>query len=670
MTEGLARLQEAMAGPAPPKPFVGAGFSSAATSGAAHASWRGLLFDGIKVCERVGAPMPPGWAGRMRDQLDNADAFTYIAAADEITRRLRAVREGREFGTWIRRTVGGLQPSEEGKAIILAVRRLAKASVVVTTNYDTLVEGLKPAWQSSTWTDEDYGAALSRPKTVVHLHGVASEPRSIILSSADYERLTENELTQVLNQALFASHTFVFIGCGDGLRDPDITPLMDFVQRIIPEGKNEHYILVTGGQLRQLNEHPISSRITPVAYGSNFDDLTPFLQKLADRQEIDVSQDPEFYEGRAAARPRTALLDLAGRAWERLQAARDALERAMRTMDQVERRGAAPEGMDAWDYTDQHAVHEQLAASVRGPALQLESYLVQVVSVFKDAESDIGQLTGPRFDRFARELKPMTDAVSELEGLTWELLDKVKQTRDDLRARSDICDAYRVPRDTLSGAHQAIDHANDIARSLKGELVVPPPERDLRLVSVTSGPEPTGAAEPEPPSASDAEPGEPGRGAAEPDVERVPLLWKVAAGKPRLVDEEQVREYLPLPSGRVRGHGLVAFEVEGHSMTGEDGVLEGDHVIVDRRADWDNGDMVVVLIGSDEGSLTVKRFWKDESSIRLESSNPAEDTLVYKGEDKPMVVGKVVAVTRWHIKKGRRRPNPLGDQRTPPPGRA
>ena len=87
MTEGLARLREAVAKEIPPVPFVGAGFSVAATEGAEHASWHGLLLDGIKVCQRVGSPMPPGWADHMRDQLDYADAITYIAAADEITRR-------------------------------------------------------------------------------------------------------------------------------------------------------------------------------------------------------------------------------------------------------------------------------------------------------------------------------------------------------------------------------------------------------------------------------------------------------------------------------------------------------------------------------------------------------------------------------------------------------
>jgi SOS-response transcriptional repressor LexA len=686
MTEALARLREAMTGKTRLTPFVGAGFSSAATSGAAHASWRGLLLDGIKVCERVNAPMPSGWAGRMKDQLDNADAFTYIAAADDITRRLRAVREGQEFGSWPRRTVGGLHPTQEGQQIIEAVCRLG--SVVVTTNYDSLIEKVKPRWHSYTWTDDEYKSANITPRTVLHLHGVAEDPDSVILSSADYQRFSADELTQVLNKSLFASRRFIFIGCGDGLIDPDITTLMEFVKRAIPAGKTEHYILVTGGQLRQLNKHPISPRITPVAYGSGFRELTPFLQKLAAGEEIDASQDPDYYDRQAAARPRTALLDLAGPGWEKLQAARDGFRRAVRAMDQVEHRGAVPAGMTGWDYRDQLAVHEQLAASVRDPAARLESCLAEAVSALEEAAHDIGQLTTSRFARFATELEPMITTVSELENLTWRLLSRVSQTRDDLRARTEACGDYRPPFGILSRAHESIDNASDIAISLTAGLArlrpdpsagnppaaqptaqAPEPpvarsgpgttgQRDLRLVPDTARADPAGTAEPDLTGVSDAASAEPA-GPAEPDFRRVPLLWEVSAGELVLADEGNVRDYLALPAQHVRGDDVFMLEVKGDSMTGEDGVLEGDYVIVDPRASWNDGDMVVVFVGSDDRA-TVKRIWDEGSSLRLQPSNPAYPPQIVTAEDRPVIQGKVIGVARWHVREGRRRPEPPG----------
>jgi SOS-response transcriptional repressor LexA len=708
MTEGLARLWEAMAEEIPPVPFVGSGFSVAATSGAEHASWRGLLLDGIKVCLRVGSPMPPGWAGRMKEQLDNADAITYIAAADDITRRLRAVREGREFGSWIQRTVGGLHPTPEGKKIIEAVRKLGKDKRIVTTNYDTLIEGPDQAWRPITWKDDKYGSVQELSKVVVHMHGIADKPDSIILSSADYERLSDQDLVKVLNQAFFASHRFIFIGCGDGLTDPDISPLMEFVRKVIPEEKEmaEHFILVTGGQLRQLNERPLSPRITPVAYGENFSELTQFLRDLAAGKARDISQDPEYYERRAAAGPATALLDLAAPGWDKLNAARDALRRAVRMMEQVESRKALPDGMADWDYRDQRAVHGQLAASVRDPAMRLKSYLVQVDSAFQDAALDIGRLASPDFTQFAAELQRMTDAVSALEDQTWHLLLRVGQARDDLKARTGVSTDYRIPSDTLSSAHDSADDANETVRTLKDGLARLQPDQAAGTrqairpesegqepgtapgePSEATGPElrliPKGPARPEQASPAKRDsPPDPNAASAQPDdtaltepdeaapddtgsdeidneaaqrgTVRAPLLWEIAAGTPMLA-ADNVRDYLLLPDQYVPSE-VIVFEVRGDSMTGDDGVLDGDYVIVSPGPTWEDGDMVVVFIGSDENSAVVKRIWREGDSVHLQSSNPVHDTQIYP-RDEVIVQGKVIGVTRWHVKKGRRRPD-------------
>jgi len=278
------------------------------------------------------------------------------------------------------------------------------------------------------------------------MHGFVGNLDSIILSSAHYQRLSEDELGEVFNQSLFASRRFIFIGCGDGLNDPNISTLIEFSHRVLDKGKikTEHYLLVPGGQLRQFNQHPISPLIVPVAYGSSFDELTPFLQKLVKGLKVDPSQDPDYYD-RRAARPRTALLDVAEPAWEKLQAARDALRRAVRRMEQVENRGAAPGGMTGWDLRDQKSVHEQLAASMRGPATFLESCLVEVVSGFKDAERDVGRLMAPQFTKFAADLKQMIDTVSELENQTWQLRGRVAEARDNLRERAERYGDYRAP---------------------------------------------------------------------------------------------------------------------------------------------------------------------------------------------------------------------------------
>jgi repressor LexA len=135
------------------------------------------------------------------------------------------------------------------------------------------------------------------------------------------------------------------------------------------------------------------------------------------------------------------------------------------------------------------------------------------------------------------------------------------------------------------------------------------------------------------------------------------VLQKAAAGQ-RIVAGEDVRDYLPLPAWYVRSDQVFAFEVEGDSMTGEDGVLHGDLVIVDRDPTWVNGDMVVVSVGDHEREVVVRRLWRDGDSFRLQSSNPAYEAAILRVEDDPIVLGKVIGVARWHIKRGRRHAEP------------
>jgi SOS-response transcriptional repressor LexA len=627
--------------------------------------------------------MPPGWPDRMREQLDNADVYTYISVADEVTRRLRAVRGGREFGTWLQSTVGRLKATEEGMKIVDAV--CSVGNVIVTTNYDTVIEKAKRGWYPYTREEPGYGSPPPKKNAVLHMHGVAGNPGSIILSSAHYQELSKDALARVFNHGLFASRRFIFIGCGDGLNDPNISALMEFMHRVFEEGKieTEHYLLVPGGQLRQFNEHPISPFVVPVAYGSGFDELTPFLQKLLTGKEVEASQDPDEYDRRAAARPRTALLDLAEPAWEKLQVVRDALRRAVRRMEQVENRGAAPDGMTGWDLRDQKSVHEQLAASVRGPATLLESCLVEVVSGFKDAERDVGQLMAPRYTKFAADLKQLIDTVSELEDQTWQLRGRVADTRNDLQERAGRFGDYSLPRDSLLRAHDSIEHAHDIASSLKDGLdplqadaagnrpTTQPGEQepdrvaaagqdgtdkpDLRVVGGTAPAAPREMAAPyAPPPARPPAP-EPEQ-TAKTNLRRVPVLSDITAGELTLTDVENGGDYLVLPPELVRGNQVYLLKVKGHSMTGEAGVLEGDYVIVDHGSSWNNGDMVVVFVEG-EGA-TLKRIWHDGTSIYLQPSNPANEPIILGPSEDPHIQGKVTGVIRGNISAAPRRPRP------------
>jgi repressor LexA len=62
-----------------------------------------------------------------------------------------------------------------------------------------------------------------------------------------------------------------------------------------------------------------------------------------------------------------------------------------------------------------------------------------------------------------------------------------------------------------------------------------------------------------------------------------------------------------------------ALKVEGDSMRDE-GILDGDYVLVERTQVARNGDRVVALLP--DGSTTLKTFFKEDDHIRLQPANP------------------------------------------------
>jgi repressor LexA len=132
--------------------------------------------------------------------------------------------------------------------------------------------------------------------------------------------------------------------------------------------------------------------------------------------------------------------------------------------------------------------------------------------------------------------------------------------------------------------------------------------------------------------------------AGRPQVRPIPLLGRVAAGEPIPSYGEDVEEYFLLPVERVGHTNAFVVKVVGDSMTGDDAIIDGDYVVVVADPEPRDGSMVVVNV---DNEATVKRLWREDGRIRLESSNPAYEPLFIEGYDNPRVRGKVVGVIRW-----------------------
>lgn len=133
-----------------------------------------------------------------------------------------------------------------------------------------------------------------------------------------------------------------------------------------------------------------------------------------------------------------------------------------------------------------------------------------------------------------------------------------------------------------------------------------------------------------------------GMGNMDPNVSYLPLVGRIAAGSPILA-EENVDGLVPLPSSMLsNGEKSFLLEVSGDSMI-DDGIMSGDMVIVSPGTAITNGDIVAVRI---EDGATVKRFYKERGSIRLQPANDRYDPIILKGEEEAAVIGKVVGLVR------------------------
>src|SRR6266508_2763548 len=125
-----------------------------------------------------------------------------------------------------------------------------------------------------------------------------------------------------------------------------------------------------------------------------------------------------------------------------------------------------------------------------------------------------------------------------------------------------------------------------------------------------------------------------------PQAKEIPIVGRVRAGAPILA-EENIDGFLPVASDLARGEDTFALRVKGDSMI-EDGILEGDLVIIRRQDTGENGDIVCALIGNE---ATLKRFQRKGNQITLIPANPKyEPILVSKGEFR--ILGKATGVIR------------------------
>lgn len=125
---------------------------------------------------------------------------------------------------------------------------------------------------------------------------------------------------------------------------------------------------------------------------------------------------------------------------------------------------------------------------------------------------------------------------------------------------------------------------------------------------------------------------------------RFPLVGRIAAGYPieKVANQDELDLVSFFGPRRGRSGAVFALQVEGDSMRDE-GIWDGDYVLIERKEVPRNGERVVAMLPN--GETTLKTFYREKDRIRLQPANDAFDPIFV--ED-CTIQGVVVGVVRYY----------------------
>lgn len=128
---------------------------------------------------------------------------------------------------------------------------------------------------------------------------------------------------------------------------------------------------------------------------------------------------------------------------------------------------------------------------------------------------------------------------------------------------------------------------------------------------------------------------------------RVPLVGTIAAGQPIEAFEEGAQN-IAVPQAKLQpNNSYFALQVVGQSMIDEN-IFNGDIILVKQQSTADNGQKVVALIDNHEATL--KMFYSERESFRLQPANKSmEPIIIKKGEKELTIQGIVVDVIKNEV---------------------
>jgi len=122
----------------------------------------------------------------------------------------------------------------------------------------------------------------------------------------------------------------------------------------------------------------------------------------------------------------------------------------------------------------------------------------------------------------------------------------------------------------------------------------------------------------------------------------LPVVGNIRAGTP-LLAVENIEGNIAVDSSLARNEEMFFLRVQGQSMI-DAHIMEGDLALIRPQETVEQGEIAAALIGDE---ATIKYFFKENNSIRLQPANPAMDPIIiHDTNEEVKVIGKVVGIIR------------------------
>jgi hypothetical protein len=304
---------------------VGSGVAIDAT-GRAQASWLGLLKHGIQ--HLVAHRFQPAWGEGLKASLDAAfhrSPFDLEAALEhaELIERALTTPDADGFAEWLRAAFVDFKarPGVDDPTTLEALCDLQQAgALLLTTNYDSLLTdatNLPPV----TWEEhDDFHRVMTRQKSgILHIHGHWRRPSSIVLGRTSYNRVVNDHRTQELFRSLWLNWHWLYVGCGNGLDDPNFGRLLMWSRNWGASGLSDIFLaqqdkaveiasradrpqnLLSFGYRSHAQLPGILKSLTPATRSWPFlqvDDSLPQFRSPGSEKTVPVPSHKEYLEGR------------------------------------------------------------------------------------------------------------------------------------------------------------------------------------------------------------------------------------------------------------------------------------------------------------------------------------------------------------------------------------